>query len=318
MTRPSAAHISARWLPALLLGLCTVLGWAPCARADWVWKPQTGWVDPNKTPRDTTDLRYEHALVLLTQGQGKSAALQLTRLLKENPDAEWAEECAFSIGEAYFQGGYFKKAAGAFESYLKTYPAGRRADAALRRLLNTGVALSEKKGKHEAAVDALQKVIERGPASDLADDASDAIGDVYFRWGQYEAAVAAYRDLQIRFPDSEWVSAAPFKIGKCYMRAGEGLDINPVAYANARTSFQEYLDSYPNGVHVAEARELVRKAEALQARSEYRLAAFYVRIRKPRSAAIYLNTVVTEFPDTHYADLARELLKRFRRLDVIP
>ncbi len=295
---------------------CLLGGWP--AYGDWVWKPQTGWLDPNKTPRDTTPLRYKHALALVAQGEGKSAVAQLEALIKENPDAPWLEEARFNIAEAYFQATYYRKAAKAFESYLKEYPSGRRADDALKRMLNIGVTLSEKQGSLTAATDVLQKIIERGAGTGLADDASSAIGDAYYRAGHYDEAVMAYQDLQSQFPASEWVPAVPYKIGRCYLDSGESVDINPEAYAKARSSFEEYIRKYPNGVHVAEAKERIKTAQALQARSEYRLAAFYVRTRKPKSAAIYLKSVVKQFPGTQYADQARALLERLRRLDAIP
>ena len=309
MTRFS---VSARL--ALALGLVAALGGAATARADWVWKAQTGWVDPNLPPRDTPRLRYEHALVLLTQGHGRSAVNELEALLKEVPKAEWIEEAFFNIGEAYYQAAQYKRAARAFEDYLGNYPAGEFAEEALKRLLMLGVALSERWGNLDKAVDVLEKVIELAPASDLAVDATAAIGDAYFRAGHYDEAADAFQDLAMRFPRSEWVEAVPFKVGRCYMRKAAQLDVNPEAYAMAQEHFEQYVKKYPDGVRVAEAKRYIREAKALQARSEYRLAEFYMRIKKPRSAAIYLKTVRDKFPDTDSAMQADNLLKRLDSL----
>lgn len=303
------------------LTLAVSVGVALCptlpTHADWVWKPETGWLDPNKIPRGTAQQRYQHALVLLTQGHGKSAARELKRVVKEFPKAKWAEAALFYIGEAYYLGGYYTRCAEALEKYLDAYPAGSYSEQALSRMLSAGVLLSEKERSTQASVDVLDKVIELAPVGDLADDASDAIGDAYFRAGHYDEAVDAYRNLAVQFPTSEWVQAAPFKIGRCYMRKGSHLLVNPEAYAEARAHFGDYVRKYPEGVRVEEAQVYIKKATALQARSEYRLAEFYVRVRKPRSAAIYLTTVVEQFPETDHARRAEALLARLREMGVI-
>ena len=283
----------------------------------WVWKPETGWLDPNKAPRDTATQRYQHALVLLTQGHGKSAARELRRVLKEFPKAKWAEAALFNVGEAYYLGGHYKASADAFGEYLEKYPAGTYFEQALSRMLSAGVLLSKKKRSMQASVDVLDKVIELAPVGDLADDASDAIGDAYFRAGHYDEAADAYRNLAVQYPTSEWVQAAPFKIGRCYMLKGSHLRVNPEAYAEARTHFQEYLRKYPQGGRVEEAELYLSKATALQAGAEYELAEFYVRVKKPRAAAIYLTTVVEDFPDTDHARRAEALLARLREMGVI-
>ncbi len=288
------------------------------ARGDWMWKPETGWMQPNRKPRDSALLRYEQALASLTRGAGKGAVRELQELIEKHPKADWIEDAYFHIGEAYYQAKYYMKAAAAFENYLNKYPGGKRAEDALERLLTIGETLSKKLHRMGPAVDVLEKVIAKGAGSGLADDASAAVGDAYFRAGYYDEAVAAYRDLVERFPSSEWVQSAPFKIGLCYMNAGASVDINPEAYANARASFERYVRLYPDGIHVAEAKRLIEKAKAFQARSEYRIAAFYVRTRRPRSAAVYLRSLLREFPHTDYARRAEALLARLERLGVIP
>lgn len=297
--------------------LAAVLACVPEAQADWVWRPQIGWVDPNKAPRDTAQLRYTHAVVLMTQGHGKSAAKEFKRLLKEFPKAKWAEDALFNVGEAYHLGGYQKRSAKAFEEYVNAHPAGRHTEQALKRMLAVGIILSEKRGSMESAVDVLEKVIELGPTGDLADDAMAAIGDAYFRAGHYDEAADAYQDIPMRFPTSEWVQAIPLKTGRCYMRKGSHLRVNPEAYAQARFHFEEYVRNYPNGVQVAAAKEYIAKAKSLQAQAEYSLAAFYVRIKKPKSAAIYLKTVIQSFPGTDPALRSRALLDHLKEMDVI-
>lgn len=313
-TRPGWPCRSRGLLVALAL---TGLAAMPQAHADWIWRPETGWIDPNVAPRDTAQLRYTHALALMTQGHGKSAAKEFERLVKEFPKAKWAESALFNIGESYHLGADPKRAAKAFEAYLRDYPAGRYADQALGRMLSAGVALSQKMGGTQDAVDVLEKVVELGPAGDIADDAMAAIGDAYFRAGHYDEAIDAYQDLALRFPTSEWVQAVPFKTGRCYMRKGSHLRVNPEAYAQARVHFAEYVERYPQGVQVAAAKEYVEKAKSLQAQSEYSLAAFYVRTKKPKSAVIYLNTVIQSFPDTDYAMRSRALLAHMKDMGVI-
>ena len=313
-------NVSRALLPkalALVVGAGVVLWPALATHGDWVWKPETGWLDPNKLPRDSANERYQHALVLLTQGHGKSAARELRRVVREFPKAKWAEAALFNIGEAYYLGGHYKQSADALEEYLEAYPAGTYSEQALSRMLSAGVLLSEKDGSMQASVDVLDKVIELAPVGDLADDASDAMGDAYFRAGHYDEAADAYRNLGVQFPTSEWVQAVPFKIGRCYMRKGSHLRVNPEAYAEARAHFEEYVRKYPQGVRVEEAKGFIKKATALQAQAEYRLAEFYVRVKKPKSAAIYLTTVVDQFPETDFARRAEALLARLRQMGVI-
>lgn len=313
--RPSRPGSAPVWLAAFAAALSGLAG-IETARADWVWRPEVGWSDPNKPPRDTPTLRYQHALAMATQGQGKSAAKELERLVKEYPRAKWIEDARFNVGEAYYLAGDYRRSAKAFERYWKDYPLGRRSEQVLRRLLSMGTELAEKRGRTEAGVDLLEKVIEFGPTSDLADDASAAIGDAYFHGGHYDEAVDAYRELEARFPRSEWVQAVPFKIGLCYMHKAMQIDVNPEAYARAQEAFEKYIETYPTGQRIAEAKDYMERAQALQARAEYLVATFYVRIDEPRAAAVYLRSVVRSFPETDHARQAEALLERLAQQGV--
>ena len=86
---------------------------------------------------------------------------------------------------------------------------------------------------------------------------------------------------------------------------------------SAREGFEEYLVSNPNGVHVEDAKRMIEEIWIIEAEREYNIGEFYLRRKKPSSAAMYFEYVIADFPGTIWAERANERIEFLKMIEAV-
>jgi outer membrane protein assembly factor BamD len=151
-----------------------------CARAFWVWTPETNkWINPKYSVKDTPMEQLEVAKLLLDQKNYDAAIKEFRKLVKNYPKAREAAEAQYYIGMSQeILANYYE----AFKSYqvvIDKYPFSERAAEIVERQFNIAVSLMEGKynknkwaqvvtGGDYQVIEIFRQVIKNAPYGKLA------------------------------------------------------------------------------------------------------------------------------------------------------
>ncbi len=281
----------------------------------WVWNKETGWMESPSTAITTLEQRYKYALSLLVEQKYVNAVKEFESIIKIEPTSEYAEVSQINIGWAYFLNGDYKRALKAYEKVLQKHPGTKRTKEILEKEYQVGVAQMDT--NEEAAIAVFEKIIEKHPLGPVAPDAQVKIADAYFKLGQYEEALDAYEKFLENYPKNEWIPYVQYQIPLTKVRHEKLQERNYGLLVSAREGFEEYLISNPQGVHVGDAKRMIEEIRAIEAEREFNIGDFYLRVKRPASAAMYFEFVINDFPGTIWAERASERLEFLRMIEAI-
>ncbi|MCF6158235.1 MAG: outer membrane protein assembly factor BamD [wastewater metagenome] len=285
------------------------------AYGKWVWNKETGWIEPPSEAVTTVEQQYKYALSLLVERKYINAIKEFKAIIKNNPASEFAEISQINIGRAYFLNGDYKRALKSYDEVLQKYPGTKRAQEVLERKFEVGVAQMEK--DELAAIRIFEKIIEKHPLGPLAPDAQVKIADSYFQHGQYEEALDAYEKFLENYPKNEWVPYVQYRIPLTKVYHEKQQERNYGLLVSAREGFEEYLISNPHGVYAGDAERMIEEIRVIEAEREFNVGEFYLRVKKPLSAAMYFEFVIQDYPGTVWAEKAEERLEFLRMIEAI-
>lgn len=263
----------------------------------------------------TLEQRYKYALSLLIEQKYTIAIKEFELIIRDAPDSEYAEISQISIGRAYFLNNDFKRALKAYEKVLEKYPGTKRTEEVFEREYQVGVAQMET--NENAAIGVFEKIIEKHPLGPVAPDAQIRIADCYFKLNQYEESIDAYEKFLETYPKSEWVPYVQYQIPLAKVYHEKQQERNYGLLISAREGFEEYLVSNPQGTYIEDAKKMIQEIRIIEAEREYSIGEFYLRQKKPVSAAMYFEYVKEDFPGTIWAERANERIDFLRIIEAI-
>ena len=295
-----------------LLG-CLALAWAPHeACAKWVWNKETGYVDTsNKAEgKKGPDERYKSALALVTEERYLDALGEFKKLAKKYKKSKVGEKAQFKVAEMLRRVGKTFDAFQAYEKLFKDYPTTTLSQKALKNEFELGKLLAPM--DKSKAIEIFQKVVDRDASSPYAAEAEVRTGDCYHEMGKHEDARDVYQRVIAVYSPSEWVSVAQFRAGRCgielFKSTGNAADLT-----KAKQDLRGYLSGKPKGDYAKEAAAGIKQIQYLEAEKEFKVAEYYCRQKKPRSAAVYFKLIMKKYPETTWAEKSRARLEELER-----
>lgn len=238
---------------AVLLAL--TMGWAGSGAGEWVWHPDTDWIDPEAQAKNTADARYGRAVALMADGQFASARNVFREIERNFPAApilprvrQRMAECLFSLGH-YAKA--FREAALLLSADQAVVP---RAE--VQRLQFACASAMAREDWDEAPV-RLREIIEKCPNAGFIPEARAALGDFYFARGLDSLARQEYALLLAEHAGSPAAAEARFKKGQSDLRQSRDVAHDPPALARAQEAFVRYRKDYPKGPRAEQAKEYV-------------------------------------------------------------
>jgi outer membrane protein assembly factor BamD len=281
----------------------------------WVWNKEMGWIEPPTTEVTTLEQRYRYALSLLVEQEYKTAIKEFEAIIKSDPTSEYAEISQINIGKAHFLNGNYRRALKAYDKALQKHPGTKRTSEILESKFQVGVAQMEKNQRR--AINIFEKIIAMHPLGPLAADAHIKIADCYFELGHYEEALDTYERFLENFPRNEWVPYVQYQIPLTKLSHERQQERNSGLLTSAREGFEIYLVSNPRGVHAEDAKRMIEEIRIIEAEREFNIGEFYLRVKKPASAAMYFEFVRNDFPGTVWAEKASDRLGFLRMIGAI-
>lgn len=212
----------------------------------------------------------------------------------------------------------------AFQSFVDQHRSSARFEDAIQQQYE--IAETAKGGKKERTLVVLKfkmggedivamykKIIANAPFGKLAPLAQFSIGEIYQDMGEKDKSVAAYQGVVENYPNTKQASEAQFRIGSISSVAASRSEDKSNIVA-ARDALTTYMASHPKGDRAGEAEQGLRQINAVEASQSLTVAKFYMRINKPKAAAIYLNEAL-KYGSPEASAEARTLLAELAAAD---
>ena len=302
---------------SLALVLSVFLAWGPAtAEAAWIWSPEIGkWVNPKKAAKDTPEEQYDWALQFFEQKDWDRSIEEFEKLGTAFPTSRLAAEGAYYMGQAYEQKDEPAKAADSYQKLVDRYPYSDRIKDAMRREFEIANEFADG-GKvkvmgvpvlpgQEKALELYNHIVKNAPFGTFGDQAQFKIGELYKAQGEFELSKKAFQTLVDEYPNSELVAQARYEIARSSMLASNTQQYNDQRAEEALEEFQDYKKEFADKPQALEADESIRQIRAEKAERAYDTAAFYEKQKKWKSAKVYYEEVVRNYPETPSAEKAK-------------
>ena len=163
------------------------------------------------------------------------------------------------------------------------------------------------------ALKALKSIWLNDPTGPLADDAMMMTASYYLRRGDYVEADRYLEILRDEYADSPYLKEAYLLGSHVRLMSYQGPYYDETSLDGARQLTAQTLNLYPDTSARAQLKKDLQKMYLLKAQRLWSRVPYYEAKNNERAVGITCIQVIIEFPDTEYADLARDRLARVDR-----
>ena len=254
--------------------------------------------------RAEATFRVAHTLQMLSRYD--EAISHYNNFMTQFPDSQWVENALYARGLCYHHGlSNYEAARNSFTQCLDRFPNSQFKEAIqehikesfledAKTLLSKPKALANEK-KYEEAFQEFNRLA-TGDAlknyPELRAEATFRVAHTLQMLSRYDEAIDLYNNFMTQFPDSQWVENALYARGLCYY--------NLQNYEDARISFTECLDRFPNSQFKEAIQEHIKESFLEDAKT-------LANDGKYREAYKEFNRLVTGDALKDYLDLQAEI-----------
>jgi TolA-binding protein len=271
---------------------------------------------------------FKDAKKLYLEKKYTEAAAQFRTASDRWPDTPLEEDALFLEGEGYFFADEYVKAHDAYERLFKKYSNSRHLETAVAREFAIGRWWEQMqdvkplwtvqpnftdKGRpwfdtYGYSLKAYNNVRMYDPTGPLADQSVMALATSHFRHNNYEEAAMEFDQLRKDYPNSDHQVLAHVLGVQAKMRVYQGDLYDKTALKEAREIADSALTQFGPKLGTEQQRMLQTRAKIIEdeAARLYALGQYYEKNQFNRSARIYYQMVVDEYPRTEKADLAKQ------------
>lgn len=296
------------------------------AYAQWTWTPQTGrFVNIKRLPKETPELQVEFARGLMVEGKYKDALRETGKFINYYNETDWADDNQFLRGEIKMAQEQYSDAANAFQQVVAVYPDSPLFDDVIAKQYEIGDRFFERgevnlakdsllawrpfrKRPFRRAVDVYNMVIDNQPFTNEAAEAQYKIGLCHFTLEEYVEASFEYQRVIEDYAQSEWADDASYGLAMCYYESSMSPDYDQAPSLLAVEAIDTFDVKYPADGRGAELASIRTEMVERVAKQRLQTAQFYEKRRRFKSARIYYNVVVDQFPGTAAASEAQSWL----------
>ncbi len=164
--------------------------------------------------------------------------------------------------------------------------------------------------------------VEQYPGTDRTDDALSYLGLSYFQSKEYGLASAQFDRLTRDFPQSPFAADGTFYLARCDDVLSRPAALDQAETLRAIDRYRQFLQLYPENAHATEAQARLTALVDRLAEKRFRAGRLYAKLEHRQAAAIYLRSVLSEYPQSRWAGdaavlLAEVLVKQGKRDEAI-
>jgi len=289
----------------------------------WIWTPKTGkWVNPKNLPKDNPKAQFDFAKGFYEEKKYNEALREFKKLLKAYPKSFEASESQYYLGLIEEEQDNLYEAYLAYQKVIDKYPFSER----IKEIIEKEFRIAEKfiagyKRKalgvvlpvENPAIEILTKVVENSNYGPLAAQAEYKLGLVLKGLERYYEAEDAFSKVISNYPDSEWVSPAKFQVASCRAAVSRGPEYDQGAMQDAKQKFEEFVIEHPDAVLSKDAESNINALKEKEAAASFNIALFYEKQKAYKSARIYYENVVNNYPGTDWVLKASERLQAMEK-----
>ncbi|MFI5333840.1 MAG: outer membrane protein assembly factor BamD [Chlamydiales bacterium] len=267
----------------------------------------------------------EHYSAALNAYQKKKwdELVQQARIVKLNFAATpFAQEALFYLGVGYFHQEEYELANQEFSVYLKKQTAPKHFEEAIE--YKFAIAEKYQKGAKKpllgwqnmpkwvpAVEDALQiydEVIMALPHHELGAKALYGKARLLFKDEEYKASIDTYQTLVRRFPKHAFAVQSYLGMGEVYLAQCQKQYPDPDFLDLAEINLRKFKQDFPQDEKIALGEKMLMEMQEIYASHLYETAQFFERTHKPHASIIYYTKVLSNYPLTKCASLAKKRL----------
>jgi outer membrane protein assembly factor BamD len=170
--------------------------------------------------------------------------------------------------------------------------------------------------QRDKGLEFLEQIVSNAPYSEYAGISLMNAASGYTRSGDRDAAIDALDRMINNYPDSFLTPDAYLKLAAAQASITQGPPYDQASTQLALTYFQDYTILYPGEADVALANKGFNSARALLAESKMTMGDFYYKKRSNYKAAkVFYNEAITTYPDSPTAERARRYLAAIEKIE---
>ncbi|MBF0494543.1 MAG: outer membrane protein assembly factor BamD [Candidatus Omnitrophica bacterium] len=302
--------------PLLAFLLTVIFLSAHSAEAFWVWTPGSKMpVNPKNAPRDTPENQFKWAMDFFNSHDYKRSAEEFKSLVKAFKESDLAPEAQYYAGRSYEELGKYYFAYEEYQKTIENYPFSKRYKEIIERQFNIANIFREKASPklmdlelNDAlgkAVEIYKKIVDNSSFGELADKSLFYAAECYRRSKQYNEAISTYERLINDYPNSPLAAEAKLELAETTYEASLDPDYDQEITDEALQKYEKIAKNTAVPKIASDADKAIMVLKNRKAESVMKIAEFYEKQKKYNSAMVYYKDVVSTYPSTQIAELAK-------------
>ncbi len=275
---------------------------------------------------------FAQAEVLCANRRYAAAAKAYKTAAQRWPDSALEEDALFMLAECQFLQDQYSRASDTYTNLMKKYNNSRHLDKVMTRrfaIARYWDQIGEKRsmfafnatdkklpfwdtaGNSVALYESIRLDDPTGP---LADDATMATANSYFLRGRYEDAAFHYDLLRKEFPQSEFQPQAHLLGMRSKLLSYQGPMYDDKPLKDAKQLAEQMSVQFGDRLNGEKEhiRQAQREIEAQLAERQWQRGEYYYQGKFYRAAREYYGAVVKDYPDSRFAQLARDRITELK------
>jgi outer membrane protein assembly factor BamD len=171
------------------------------------------------------------------------------------------------------------------------------------------------KKKYVDAIDDFKEIVFNYAGTRVAAEASYYLGESYLNTKDYESAIDEYQHLTSDYPSSPFAEKALYRMAHTYYKMSPNFALDQSETTDkAKSTIQLYFERYPDGASRSDADKLLLQINEKLARKDFESGNIYFKMKQYSSAKIYFEAVLKDFPESPWAERAKEMLEKVEPL----
>jgi outer membrane protein assembly factor BamD len=163
--------------------------------------------------------------------------------------------------------------------------------------------------KYDKAAEDFREVVFNYSGTRIASDAAFLLGECSFNRGEYETAIDDYLQFLADYPTAARADEAQIRLAESYLRLSPNFALDQSETGDkALAAVDKFFEKYPDSKLADRAAAMRVEIQEKLARKDFEAGKFYVKRKQYRSAKIYFEGIIKEFPNTKWAAEATTML----------
>ncbi len=266
----------------------------------------------------TPEEQYTYARNLAASGKISKAIEAYSYIYMKFPDTEYAVKAIMKIAELYEKKKDYYHAFKHYRKIVQYYPQSKYLNKVYEKELKIGnLFLSGEKAKFyglpilpalSKAIEVYSAIVESAPYSKYGMKAQYKLALAYRKKGKFRESIAEFQKFIDNYPDSEYRGEAFYQIADITYRLSMRRGRDRKLMQEAKRRLREFIEMYSGNSDAVKSLEKIKALEARDAEKLYEAAIYYENQGYPKSALIYYNEIIKNYPDVPVAEKAKRRL----------